>query len=40
MKTEARNKEIVTKRFLEVIKKGLVPKIRKATKFPQRYESE
>jgi ribosome-associated protein len=33
-RSQFRNKEIVTKRFLEVIKKGLeVPKIRKATKF-------
>jgi ribosome-associated protein len=41
-RSQFRNKEIVTKRFLEVIKKGLeVPKIRKATKFlNQRYESE
>jgi ribosome-associated protein len=37
-RSQFRNKEIVTKRFLEVIKKGL-PKIRKATKFlNQRYE--
>jgi ribosome-associated protein len=41
-RSQFRNKEIVTKRFLEVIKKGLeVPKIRKATKsLNQRYESE
>jgi ribosome-associated protein len=31
-RSQFRNKEIVTKRFLEVIKKGEVPKIRKATK--------
>jgi ribosome-associated protein len=35
-RSQLRNKEIVTKRFLEVIKKGLeVPKIRKATKIPK-----
>jgi ribosome-associated protein len=35
-RSQFRNKEIVTKRFLEVIKKGLeVPKIRKATKIPK-----
>jgi ribosome-associated protein len=32
-RSQFRNKEIVTKRFLEVIKKVEVPKIRKATKF-------
>lgn len=35
-RSQLRNKEIVTKRFLEVVKKGLeVPKIRKATKIPK-----
>ncbi|WP_016990774.1 alternative ribosome rescue aminoacyl-tRNA hydrolase ArfB [Flavobacterium sp. ACAM 123] len=35
-RSQLRNKEIVTKRFLAVIKKGLeVPKIRKATKIPK-----
>jgi ribosome-associated protein len=35
-RSQVRNKEIVTKRFLEVIKKGLeVPKIRKPTKIPK-----
>lgn len=35
-RSQLRNKEIVTKRFLEVIKKGLeVPKIRRATKVPK-----
>jgi ribosome-associated protein len=35
-RSQFRNKEIVTKRFLEVIKKGLeVPKIRKPTKIPK-----
>lgn len=35
-RSQLRNKEIVSKRFLEVIKKGLeVPKIRKATKIPK-----
>jgi ribosome-associated protein len=35
-RSQFRNKEIVIKRFLEVIKKGLlVPKIRKATKIPK-----
>lgn len=35
-RSQFRNKEIVTKRFLEVIKKGLeVPKIRKQTKIPK-----
>ena len=35
-RSQIRNKDIVTKRFLEVIKKGLeVPKIRKATKIPK-----
>ncbi|MEZ7498998.1 alternative ribosome rescue aminoacyl-tRNA hydrolase ArfB [Flavobacterium sp. Arc3] len=35
-RSQFRNKEIVTKRFLEVIKKGLeVPKIRKATRIPK-----
>ena len=33
---QLKNKEIVIKRFLEIIKKGLViPKIRKATKIPK-----
>lgn len=35
-RSQLKNKEIVTKRFLEIIKKGLaVPKIRKATKVPK-----
>lgn len=35
-RSQLRNKDIVTKRFLEIIKKGLeVPKIRKATKIPK-----
>ncbi|CAM2812401.1 alternative ribosome rescue aminoacyl-tRNA hydrolase ArfB [Flavobacterium frigoris] len=35
-RSQLRNKEIVTKRFLEVVKKGLeVPKIRLATKIPK-----
>ena len=35
-RSQLKNKEIVTKRFLELIKKGLfVPKIRKATKIPK-----
>jgi ribosome-associated protein len=35
-RSQIKNKEIVTKRFLELIKKGLfVPKIRKATKIPK-----
>jgi ribosome-associated protein len=35
-RSQLRNREIVTKRFLEVVKKGLeVPKIRKATKIPK-----
>lgn len=35
-RSQLRNKEIVTKRFLELIKKGLViPKERKATKIPK-----
>jgi ribosome-associated protein len=35
-RSQPKNKEIVTKRFLELIKKGLhVPKIRKATKIPK-----
>lgn len=35
-RSQFRNKEIVTKRFLELIKKGLiVPKERKATKIPK-----
>ena len=35
-RSQLKNKEIVTKRFLELIKKGLVvPKIRKATKVPK-----
>lgn len=35
-RSQIRNKDIVTKRFLEIIKKGLeVPRIRKATKIPK-----
>jgi ribosome-associated protein len=35
-RSQLKNKEIVTKRFLELIKKGLhVPKVRKATKIPK-----
>lgn len=35
-RSQLKNKEIVTKRFLDIIKKGLhVPKIRKATKVPK-----
>lgn len=35
-RSQIKNKEIVTKRFLEIIKKGLyVPKERKATKIPK-----
>ena len=35
-RSQLKNKEIVTKRFLELIRKGLfVPKIRKATKIPK-----
>ncbi|MFA9190471.1 alternative ribosome rescue aminoacyl-tRNA hydrolase ArfB [Flavobacterium sp. FZUC8N2.13] len=35
-RSQLKNKEIVTKRFLELIKKGLfVPKIRKVTKIPK-----
>jgi ribosome-associated protein len=35
-RSQIKNKEIVVKRFLEIIKKGLlVPKIRKATKVPK-----
>ncbi|MBL0735675.1 aminoacyl-tRNA hydrolase [Flavobacterium sp. GN10] len=35
-RSQLKNKEIVTKRFLEIIKKGLyVPKVRKATKIPK-----
>lgn len=35
-RSQLKNKEIVVKRFLELIKKGLyVPKIRKATKVPK-----
>ncbi|KRD59936.1 peptide chain release factor 1 [Flavobacterium sp. Root935] len=35
-RSQLKNKEIVIKRFLELIKKGLyVPKIRKATKVPK-----
>jgi ribosome-associated protein len=35
-RSQLRNKEIVTKRFLEVIKKGLfVQKVRKATRVPK-----
>ncbi|WJS96292.1 aminoacyl-tRNA hydrolase [Flavobacterium johnsoniae] len=35
-RSQLKNKEIVIKRFLEIIKKGLyVPKVRKATKVPK-----
>lgn len=35
-RSQLKNKEIVTKRFLELIKKALiVPKVRKATKIPK-----
>ncbi|PBJ13321.1 alternative ribosome rescue aminoacyl-tRNA hydrolase ArfB [Flavobacterium sp. ACN6] len=35
-RSQIKNKEIVIKRFLELIKKGLyVPKVRKATKIPK-----
>ncbi|MGO4772065.1 alternative ribosome rescue aminoacyl-tRNA hydrolase ArfB [Flavobacterium sp. W22_SRS_FK3] len=35
-RSQLKNKEIVVKRFLEIIQKGLfVPKIRKATKIPK-----
>lgn len=35
-RSQLKNKEIITKRFLELIKKGLfVPKVRKATKIPK-----
>ena len=35
-RSQFKNKEIVVKRFLEIIKKGLfVPKVRKATKIPK-----
>ena len=35
-RSQLKNKEIITKRFLELIKKGLiVPKIRKETKIPK-----
>ncbi|WP_316635388.1 alternative ribosome rescue aminoacyl-tRNA hydrolase ArfB [uncultured Flavobacterium sp.] len=35
-RSQLKNKDIVTKRFLEIIKKGLfVPKARKATKIPK-----
>ena len=35
-RSQLKNKDIVTKRFLELIKKGLyVPKVRKATKIPK-----
>lgn len=35
-RSQLKNKEIVTKRFMEIIKKALiVPKIRKATKVPK-----
>lgn len=35
-RSQLKNKEIVIKRFLELIKKGLyVPKVRKATKVPK-----
>lgn len=35
-RSQLKNKEIVTKRFLEIIKNGIViPKVRKATKIPK-----
>nr|WP_315244616.1 alternative ribosome rescue aminoacyl-tRNA hydrolase ArfB [uncultured Flavobacterium sp.] len=35
-RSQLKNKEIVTKRFIEIIKKGLfVPKVRKETKIPK-----
>lgn len=35
-RSQLKNKEIVTKRFLDIIKKGLyVPKVRKPTKIPK-----
>ncbi len=35
-RSQLKNKEIVTKRFLDIIKKGLVvPKVRKTTKIPK-----
>ena len=35
-RSQFKNKEIVTKRFLELVKKALIiPKIRKATKIPK-----
>ncbi|KAF2326936.1 alternative ribosome rescue aminoacyl-tRNA hydrolase ArfB [Flavobacterium nitrogenifigens] len=35
-RSQLKNKEIVTKRFVEIIRKGLyVPKVRKATKVPK-----
>lgn len=35
-RSQLKNKDIVTKRFLEIIKKGLfIPKVRKATKIPK-----
>ncbi|TDP03630.1 alternative ribosome rescue aminoacyl-tRNA hydrolase ArfB [Flavobacterium sp. 245] len=35
-RSQLKNKDIVVKRFLEIIKKGLfVPKVRKATKIPK-----
>ena len=35
-RSQIKNKEIVIKRFLEIVKKGLfVPKVRKATKIPK-----
>lgn len=35
-RSQLKNKEIIIKRFLEIIKKGLhVPKVRKATKVPK-----
>ncbi|CAD0006309.1 alternative ribosome rescue aminoacyl-tRNA hydrolase ArfB [Flavobacterium chungangense] len=35
-RSQLKNKEIVTKRFVEIIKKGLfVPKVRKETKIPK-----
>ncbi|WP_433835125.1 alternative ribosome rescue aminoacyl-tRNA hydrolase ArfB [Flavobacterium anhuiense] len=35
-RSQLKNKEIVIKRFLEIVKKGLyVPKVRKATKVPK-----
>lgn len=35
-RSQIKNKEIIIKRFLEIVKKGLfVPKVRKATKIPK-----